>query len=171
MRQSQTWWTKRLKNNVFSQNSQKMGFWLLSGLSEFYVYCSLCIFAMIFTIYVSCRWMSRLTFEKKNGIKKWYFQAIWCPDLKSHEKIVTIFCSFFSVFIVFLMHFEVCKEQYHSKTKYTPCHSYCEWTGTIRFITHSIFISKNIWGIPWHKSVFIGRDCVILKRALYQTFC
>ena len=101
VRQSQTCRTKRLKNNVFSQNSQKTGFWLLSGLSEFYVYCSLCIFAMIFTIYVSCRWMSRLTFEKKNGIKKWYLQAIWCPDLKSYEKIVTIFCSF----LVFLLFF------------------------------------------------------------------
>ena len=93
---------KRLKNNVFSQNSQKTGFWLLSESSEFYVYYSLCIFAMIFTIYVSWRWMSRLTFEKKTGSKSGIFKLYGALIWSLMKKLSQIFAHFLVFLLIFL---------------------------------------------------------------------
>ena len=92
---------KRQKNNVFFQISKKTGFWLLRALSVFSVWYSLYRCAMFLTIYVSWWWISRLTFEKKNGIKKRYFQAIQSPDSKVFKKFVTFFWPFFSLFLFF----------------------------------------------------------------------
>ena len=92
---------KRLKNYVFSQNSQETGFWLSSGSSEFFVYYSQCIIALIFTICVSWIWMSRLTFEKKTGSKsrifKQYGTLIW--------SLLKKLSPFFAHFLVFLFFF------------------------------------------------------------------
>ena len=104
VRQSQTRWKKRQKNNVFFQISKKTGFWLLRALSVFSVWYSLYRCAMFLTIYVRYPdWHS-----KKNGIKKRYFQAIQSPDSKVFKKFVT----FFGHFLVFFCFFDVFRNMY-----------------------------------------------------------
>ena len=101
VRQSQTRRKNRLKNYVFSQNSQETGFWLLSGSSEFFVYYSLCIFAMIFTIYVSWIWMSRLTIEKKTGSKSRIFKQNGTLIWSLMKKLSPFFAHFLGFLLLF----------------------------------------------------------------------
>ena len=112
VRQSQTRWKKRQKNNVFFSNFKKTGFWLLPALSVFSVWYSLYRCAMFLTIYVSWRWISRLTFEKKTGSKSGIFKQYRALIQRSLKNL----SRFFGHFLVFFLFFRCILEYVYSSS-------------------------------------------------------